>query len=119
MIKKYQQNYYDVIGECNSLGDSTQFIEFMLRMFYETLDNLIIEQLTTQETAQETTQEKIVNLIKENSNITQTEMAEKLQMTRDGIAYNIKILREKGIIERVGSTKSGSWKIKLLPNYDT
>lgn len=38
-------------------------------------------------------------------------MAEKLGLTRDGISYNIKSLKENGIIERVGATKKGSWKI--------
>ena len=33
-------------------------------------------------------------------------------MTRDGIAYHIKSLKENGIIERIGSTKKGTWKIK-------
>ena len=60
---------------------------------------------------QETTQEKIINLIKKNPAITQAEMAEILDLTRDGISYNIKILKEKGIIDRVGSTKNGIWKI--------
>jgi len=60
---------------------------------------------------QETTQEKIINLIKKNPAITQAEMAEILDLTRDGISYNIKILKEKGIIDRDGSTKNGIWKI--------
>ena len=60
---------------------------------------------------QETTQEKIINLIKKNPAITQAAMAEILDLTRDGISYNIKILKEKGIIDRVGSTKNGIWKI--------
>ena len=38
-------------------------------------------------------------------------MANILGMTRDGISYNIRILREKGILERIGSTKNGEWKI--------
>jgi ATP-dependent DNA helicase RecG len=45
---------------------------------------------TTQEIAQETTQEKILNLIKKNPSITQTQMANALGLTRDGISYNIK-----------------------------
>lgn len=40
-------------------------------------------------------------------------MAKVLDLTRDGIAYNIKALKEKGRIERVGSTKKGSWKINM------
>ena len=66
---------------------------------------------STQETTQKTTQEKIINLIKKNPAVTQVEMAKMLDMTRDGISYNIKILKEKGIIKRVGSTKNGIWKI--------
>ena len=38
-------------------------------------------------------------------------MAKILDLTRDGISYNIKILKEKGMIERIGSTKNGIWKI--------
>lgn len=38
-------------------------------------------------------------------------MAKIFDLTRDGIAYNIKILKEKGIIKRNGSTKNGTWKI--------
>ena len=40
-------------------------------------------------------------------------MAKILNLTRDGISYNIKLLKEKGIIERVGSTKNGIWKINM------
>ena len=65
----------------------------------------------TQETAQETTQEKILNLIRKDNTITQVEMAKILGITRDGMSYNIRILREKGILERIGSTKNGIWKI--------
>ena len=57
------------------------------------------------------TQENILKLIKKNPNITQTEMAKILGITRDGISYNIKQLKNKGIIERVGATKNGKWVI--------
>lgn len=60
---------------------------------------------------QEITQEKIINLIKKSPSIAQVEMAKILNLSRDGISYNIKILKEKGIIERVSSTKNGIWKI--------
>ena len=84
----------------------------MLKIIDEAVDGMILEQQeTTQETAQETTQEKIINLIKKNPSITQVEMAKVLDLTRDGISYNIKILKEKGVIERVGSTKNGIWRV--------
>lgn len=111
LIKQYQEDYYAVIAKCNNEGNSTEFIEFMLKMIYETINKIIIEQKTTQETTHKTTQEKILDLVKENPNITQVEMAEKLGITRDGISYNIKSLKDNGIIERIGSTKKGIWKI--------
>lgn len=107
LIKQYQEEYYKIIDNCNKIGESTEFIEFMLKMIYETIDKIIIEQNSTKET----TEEKIINLIKMNPNITQNEMAEKLGLTRDGISYNIKNLKNKKIIKRIGSPKTGTWKI--------
>lgn len=40
-IKKYQEEYYNVIRECNLVGESTKFIEFMLRMIDEVLNGII------------------------------------------------------------------------------
>ena len=114
IIRKHQEEYYTAIQNCNNAGNSNEFIEFMLKVINEAVDGMIFtsNQETTQETTQKTTQEKIINLIKKNPAITQVEMAKILDLTRDGISYNIKILKEKGTIERVGSTKKGIWKIK-------
>ena len=67
---------------------------------------------TAKMTTQETTQEKILNLIKNNPEITQTQMAEVLRLIRDGISYNIKQLKENDVIDRRGPTKKGKWIIK-------
>lgn len=112
IIRKHQEEYYTAIQNCNNAGNSNEFIEFMLKIIDEAVDGMILnQQETTQETTQKTTQEKIINLIKKNPGITQVEMAKALNLTRDGISYNIKTLKEKGIIERVGSTKNGIWKV--------
>ena len=101
IIRKHQEKYYEVIQNCNNVGNSNEFIEFMLEIIDEAVDNVILEQeKTTQETAQETTQEKILKLIRKNPSITQTEMAKALEITRDGIYYNIKILKNNGLIVR-------------------
>lgn len=104
IIKKNQDKYYIAIQKCNNAGNSNLFIEFMLEVILDAVKEMV-------KTTQETTQEKILNLIRKNNNITQTEMAKVLGITRDGISYNIRILRKKGILERVGSTKNGEWKI--------
>jgi len=40
-IKKYQEDYYNVIRECNLTGESTKFIEFILHMIDEVLNGII------------------------------------------------------------------------------
>lgn len=109
LIKKYKNDYYKAIHNCNNKGNSNEFIEFMLKMIDETLDELL------ETTTQETTQEKIIELIKKNPSITQKDMAEKLKITRDGVSYNIKKLKENGIIKRIGSTKKGIWEVTKFP----
>lgn len=104
IIRKNQDKYYILIQKCNNAGNSNEFIEFMLEVILDAVNEMV-------KTTQETTQEKILNLIRKDNTITQVEMAKILGITRDGISYNIRILREKGILERIGSTKNGMWKI--------
>ncbi len=40
-IKEYQNEYYDIINNCNAKGNSTEFVEFMLKMIDEVLKKLI------------------------------------------------------------------------------
>lgn len=39
-------------------------------------------------------------------------LTEKIKLSRPAIALNIKQLKEKGIIERIGSDRKGTWNIK-------
>ena len=61
---------------------------------------------TTQKTAQ-----KILEQIKLNPYISREELAEVCGVTTDGIKYNIRKLRENGIIKRVGPDKGGHWEV--------
>ena len=73
----------------------------------------LLEKTTTQENYAmlNETQIHIIKLIKENPSITQKEIAKELKMTRDGVKYNMNVLKEMRIISREGSTKKGKWKI--------
>lgn len=59
----------------------------------------------------DSTQDKILYLISENPKITQTIMSKKLGFARSTISSNLQKLKEKGIIERIGSDRNGYWKI--------
>lgn len=58
------------------------------------------------------TQRKILELIEQNQNITQKKIASKLKTTVRTIERNINVLKEKEILQRVGTDKVGYWEIK-------
>ncbi len=58
-------------------------------------------------------EEKVLNEIKLNPNITRKELTNVLNMGERTISSIISNLKNKSIIERVGSNKVGYWKIKL------
>ena len=60
------------------------------------------------------TEEKILNLIKSKKHITQKELSKLLGLSENCIYKNLKTLKSKGIIERIGSNKNGYWKIMNL-----
>ena len=50
--------------------------------------------------------------IKKNPTVTRKQLSELLGYSEKTVARMINTLSEKGIIERVGSSKTGTWKIK-------
>ena len=72
---------------------------------------------TTQKTGEKNcgensdTAKKIIAAIKENPSVTQKKLIEITGLTRRGIEWQIKQLKEKGIIHRVGADKGGHWEI--------
>lgn len=57
-------------------------------------------------------EKEVLSAIKENSHITQAQLSIKLNRSDRQIRRVLKELREKGIIERIGSRKSGQWIVK-------
>ena len=54
---------------------------------------------------------RILELISEDPAYTSTAIAEKLSLSRKTVSQRLKELKEKGIIERIGSDRKGYWKI--------
>ena len=67
-------------------------------------------QSTTEKTTKKTT-EKVLDLLKSNPYLTNREMADMLTLSEDGVFYQIKKLKAKGIIVRIGGDKTGHWEI--------
>ena len=56
-------------------------------------------------------QQKILDLIKENQHISVKEIAQKVEKPPRTAEYHLKRLKDKGIIERFGSDKTGGYRI--------
>lgn len=57
------------------------------------------------------TQEKIIDLIKENNRITQIEISQRLSIDKTTVTRNLDVLKKQNVIKRIGSTKNGQWEI--------
>ena len=55
-----------------------------------------------------------LNLINRKKYITQAELSKLLDLSENCIYKNLRTLKAKGIIERIGSNKKGYWKILNL-----
>ena len=57
------------------------------------------------------TEDKILGLIRDNPNITIAQLMLKTNLSEPGVKKNLKQLKGKGLIKRIGSNKTGYWEI--------
>lgn len=65
----------------------------------------------TVKTQNDTVIDTVLYLIKQDNKITATEISERLNISLSTAKRKIKELKDKGIVKRVGSDKTGYWKI--------
>lgn len=65
-----------------------------------------VTEKTTKKTA-----EKILCFLREKPSLTNKELAEKCGITEDGVYYQTKKMKSKGILRRIGGDKGGRWEI--------
>ena len=121
MIYHNQEKYYDVLLQSQQKSgtiDCRPFIDFML----DSIENAMYQYIESGENNNggikgglfgglNETEKEIISLIKENQHIKVFEMAQKLSKPVRTIENNISQLKEKGILSRIGSKKTGHWKI--------
>ena len=114
LVKENQKEYYSVLGVSDSAANSTKFIEFMLTLILNTIEEIIKaeEKVTKKVTIKVTiNQQKIIDAIKTNPYVTQEELAEIIGITKKSITANMKKLQENGLIKRIGANKNGYWQV--------
>ena len=75
-----------------------------------TANDIKDSQKSSHKSSQKSSQ-KIIELIQENPNVTTSEMAEKIGVTRRAIAKITNALQAEGVIRRVGPDKGGHWEL--------
>ena len=72
----------------------------------------VAERVTDRVTDRVTENERaVILLLEEDPGYTMQQLAKRLSVSRKSIASRLKKLKEKGVIERVGSDRSGYWKV--------
>jgi len=111
IIRDKQQEYYKVLENCGSDGESTLFIEFALESILEAIDTVgnkvgnKVGNLTDN-------QQMILEQIKINNKISASKLSDIVGISKRKIEENLAKLKEQGVLERVDGTR-GSWKVKL------
>ncbi len=105
-IKKYQENYYKAISNCNKSGSSTEFIEFMLKMIDETLLELL-SSTSVQSNHISSYVNRLLNVMEPDVAMTTTELMEKLGM-KSRVSFRKNYLNpalENGLVKMTHSDK--------------
>ena len=102
-----------------NVSETTYYLELFLRNLLLGEDNILSNRemhiaYKDIEEKPETISDReklILELINDNPQITLVEISEKIDKSLRTVNNTMKVLQEKGIIERVGSKKVGSWKV--------
>ena len=111
IIRDNQEEYYAVLDESGSLGESTSFVEFMLEVILKTLENVPKD---VPENVPKDRGELILDSMRENPTITVRELAQLLKVNEKTIKRDIEKLKEENKVLRIGSARKGEWRVNKL-----
>ena len=111
IVKQHQQEYYNAIAQSDAQGNSTVFIDFMLRCILQTIqEQQKVTDKVTDKVADKS-ENKILDLIRMNPSVTIPEMMQKLSLSDSGIRKILRKLQQEGRVARIGANKNGHWEI--------
>ena len=110
LIKARQVEYYRILGESDNKGDSTGFIEFMLQIINESLEDLL-----TNQNVNLTSQDR-VTIFKEKIGKSTFNRQDYMRHFKDistaTASRDLKLAVENGILHRTGDKRTTSYKFK-------
>lgn len=121
LVKECQEDYYDALSGSDEQGDSTRFIEFMLGMISQTLDDVLVSGnddgindginvgITNEAGAM---RERLLLLVSENPSITVKQMASELVISTRQAERIVSSLKQEGKLVRIGANRNGCWEVR-------
>ena len=119
LVHENQEEYYRVLQKADSVGDSTEFVEFMLGMIRDALkevrNNQIAEgvQNVVVNVARNvvTNEERVLALLRQDGKLTAKVLASSLGLTQRQVQRILANLKEEKKIIRHGASKNGHWEV--------
>ena len=108
LIKYKQQEYYDTLAQCDTLGQSTLFIEFMLSIIDEALEELLLSQPAT--ISGEDRVNLFQSIIKENPFARKEYMRHFKNISTTTASRDLREATEKGILNKTGDGRNTMYK---------
>jgi len=104
LIKHKQQEYYNTLAKCDTLGESTLFIEFMLSIIDEALEELLLSQPAT--ISSEDRINSFQSIIKNNSFARKEYMRHFKNISTTTASRDLREATEKGLLNRTGDGRN-------------
>ena len=112
LVHEHQEEYYDVLRRADRAGDSTEFVEFMLRMIRDALREVSEDRNRDVAVNVVTNEDKVLALLRQDGTLTAKVLASSLGLTQRQIQRILANLKEKKKIVRHGASKNGYWETR-------
>lgn len=116
LVHENQEEYYKVLQRADIVGDSTEFVEFMLRMIRNALKEISethdrINVAINVGINVVTNEEKMIALLRQDGNMSANMLAVSVGITERQAQRILAKLKAEGKIIRHGANKNGYWEV--------
>ena len=126
IVKDHQQDYYNVIAQSDAAGNSTVFVEFMLKCLLDAMENYE----DTEEEAEglhdklhdklhdmfpELSEKAfgVLEVLKAHPGLKAEDIGTQVSLSERQVKTYLNALKQAGLIVRVGSNKTGYWRVTI------
>ena len=126
IVKDNQQEYYNVIAQSDAAGNSTVFVEFMLKCLLDAMENYEdmeeeVEELHDKlhdklhDMFPELSEKAfgVLEVLKAHPGLKAEDIGVQVSLSERQVKTYLNALKQAGLILRVGSNKTGYWKVTI------